>query len=138
MYVLHFNLESYENADFRSNPIGGISKTDLKSFLRWAQTEFELPILQDFIEATPTAELEPITADYVQSDEADMGMTYYELSRFGRLRKESKLGPYGMWQRLVHEWKDEYSPREVADKVKRFHHFQAIVCISRLGTKCVY
>ena len=31
--------------------------------------------MKDFIEATPTAELEPITKDYVQSDEIDMGMT---------------------------------------------------------------
>ena len=37
--------------------------------------DFDLPILKDFIEATPTAELEPITKDYVQSDEIDMGMT---------------------------------------------------------------
>ena len=32
-----------------------------------------------FIEAVPTAELEPITADYVQADEADMGLTYEEV-----------------------------------------------------------
>jgi NH3-dependent NAD+ synthetase len=29
-----------------------------------------------FLDATPTAELEPITENYVQADEADMGMTY--------------------------------------------------------------
>lgn len=28
-----------------------------------------MPVLQKFLKATPTAELEPITADYVQSDE---------------------------------------------------------------------
>lgn len=33
-----------------------------------------------------------------------MGMTYDELTTFGRLRKVNKLGPYGMFQRLVHEW----------------------------------
>lgn len=38
-----------------------------------------------------------------------MGMTYHELSVFGRLRKEQKLGPVGMFQRLVFTWKDEYS-----------------------------
>lgn len=27
------------------NPIGGISKTDLKRFLTWAQEHFQLPIL---------------------------------------------------------------------------------------------
>lgn len=33
-----------------------------------------------------------------------MGMSYDELTTFGRLRKNNKLGPYGMFQRLVHEW----------------------------------
>lgn len=53
-------------------------------------------------------------------------MTYAELGIFGRLRKEKKLGPYGMFERLLHDWRDQYTPREVADKVKRFHHFYAI------------
>lgn len=90
----------------------------------------KIPVLEDFLTAIPTAELEPITETYVQSDEADMGMTYDELTTFGRLRKNNKLGPYGMFQRLVHEWgpqapraKDDptpvYTPKQVADKVKR-------------------
>ena len=57
-----------------------------------------------FLDAVPTAELEPITEDYVQADEADMGMTYDELSVFGRLRKVDKCGPYSMFTKLVHEW----------------------------------
>ena len=28
------------------NPIGGISKTDLKRFIKYAQTSFDLPILE--------------------------------------------------------------------------------------------
>ncbi|PSN73580.1 glutamine-dependent NAD(+) synthetase with GAT domain-containing protein [Corynespora cassiicola Philippines] len=119
-------LTKYDCSSADINPIGSISKSDLKRFIRWAGDAFSLPILEEFIEATPTAELEPITSDYVQSDEADMGMTYVELSVFGRLRKEAKLGPFGMFQRLLHEWREEYSPREVAVKVKRFHHFYAI------------
>ncbi|KAK3210283.1 hypothetical protein GRF29_44g2234228 [Pseudopithomyces chartarum] len=119
-------LTKYDCSSADINPIGSISKTDLKRFVRWAATSFELPILDEFVDATPTAELEPITADYVQSDEADMGMTYAELSDFGRLRKEKKAGPYTMFCRLVHDWKDRATPREVADKVKRFHHFYAI------------
>ena len=55
-----------------------------------------------------------------------MGMTYAELSVFGRLRKEKKMGPYAMFERLLHDWRGQYTPREVADKVKRFHHFYAI------------
>lgn len=31
-----------------------------------------------------------------------MGMTYNELSIYGRMRKVEKLGPYGMWSKLLH------------------------------------
>lgn len=47
------------------NPIGSISKVDLKRFIAWASNNFDMAILDDFINAIPTAELEPITADYV-------------------------------------------------------------------------
>jgi hypothetical protein len=59
---------------------GAIDKEDLKRFIAWAEKNFNLPCLHDFLTAIPTAELEPITGDYVQSDEADMGMTYQQLT----------------------------------------------------------
>ncbi|KAF1833674.1 glutamine-dependent NAD(+) synthetase with GAT domain-containing protein [Decorospora gaudefroyi] len=119
-------LTKYDCSSADINPIGSISKVDLKKFIGYAAEQFKFPILREFIEATPTAELEPLTEGYAQSDEADMGMTYAELSEFGRCRKERKLGPYGTWIRLAHEWSDEYTPREVAVKVKRFFHYYAI------------
>lgn len=36
-----------------------------------------------------------------------MGMTYDELSVFGRLRKVERLGPMSMWEKLARIWKDE-------------------------------
>ena len=77
----------------------------------------------------PTAELEPITESYVKSDEADMRMTYDELTIFGRLRKIQKWGPYGMFQRSVGEWNGDrpraaghdaptLEPLQVAEKLK--------------------
>lgn len=108
------------------NPIGGISKTDLKRFIGYAEREFGMPVLHEFLTAVPTAELEPITETYVQSDEADMGMTYDELSVFGRLRKVDKCGPYLMFVRLYHEWLDTLTPEQIAEKVKRFYFFYAI------------
>ncbi|EER26915.1 glutamine-dependent NAD(+) synthetase [Coccidioides posadasii str. Silveira] len=115
----------YDCSSADINPIGSISKKDLKLFIAWAQKEFELPILVDFLNATPTAELEPITKDYVQADEVDMGMTYDELSTFGICRKVLKLGPYGMFEKLLHEWKG-LKPRDIATKVKRFYHYYAV------------
>lgn len=52
--------------------------------------------------------------------QADMGMTYDELSVFGRIRKVDKCGPYSMFTRLVHEWGAFLSPLQVAEKVKLF------------------
>lgn len=120
-------LTKYDASSADINPIGGISKTDLKRFIAYARDSFEMPLLQDFLTATPTAELEPITEDYVQSDEADMGMTYDELSIFGRLRKVQKCGPYSMFLNLLHEWTPMgLTPVQIADKVKRFFYFYAV------------
>ncbi|KAH8997827.1 glutamine-dependent NAD synthetase with GAT domain-containing protein [Lactarius hatsudake] len=114
-------LTKYDCSSADVNPIGGISKTDLKRFIAWAQENFQLPVLSSFLTAVPTAELEPITETYVQADEADMGMTYDELSVFGRLRKVEKSGPYSIFTKLVHEWGARLSPRQIADKVKLFY-----------------
>ncbi|OBZ66727.1 Glutamine-dependent NAD(+) synthetase [Grifola frondosa] len=114
----YFTKYDCSSADL--NPIGAISKTDLKRFIAYAQDAFDLPILAKFLDAVPTAELEPITETYVQADEADMGMTYDELSVFGRLRKVEKCGPYSMFTKLVYEWGSFLSPVQIAEKVKHF------------------
>lgn len=114
-------LTKYDCSSADLNPIGAISKTDLKSFIAFAETKFDLPVLRSFLDATPTAELEPITSSYVQADEADMGMTYDELSIFGRLRKVARCGPWSMFNKLVYEWKDVMTPTEIAEKVKLFY-----------------
>ncbi|KAH0582886.1 glutamine-dependent NAD(+) synthetase [Termitomyces sp. 'cryptogamus'] len=114
-------LTKYDCSSADINPIGGISKTDLKKFIAYAEHAFDLPILASFLDAVPTAELEPMTENYVQSDEADMGMTYDELSVFGRLRKVQKYGPYSTFTKLVHEWGSFLSPLQIAEKVKLFY-----------------
>lgn len=121
-------MTKYDCSSADVNPIGGVSKTDLKKFLLYAKDKFNLPILEEIIEAPPTAELEPLSdgGQLLQTDEQDMGMTYAELSEFGRLRKQSKCGPYGMFCKLVATWKNDLSPREVADKVKHFFRCYAI------------
>lgn len=113
-------LTKYDCSSADINPIGGISKTDLKSFIAYARDAFDLPILHSFLTAVPTAELEPMTETYVQADEADMGMTYDELSIFGRLRKNLKCGPYSMFNKLLQEWGPTLGAEKVAEKVKLF------------------
>lgn len=118
-------LTKYDCSSADINPIGGISKVDLRRFLRWAAANKGYTALLDVVNAAPTAELEPITESYAQLDEVDMGMTYEELSRFGRLRKIDRCGPLSMFEKLAAEW-NHLPPREVANKVKRFFYYYAI------------
>ncbi len=86
------------------NPIGGISKVDLRMFIEHTMTTLDIPILGQFLHATPTAELEPTVAgwvgvwkcfgcflnafgqhSYTQSDEVDMGMSYAEVRALSRV-----------------------------------------------------
>ncbi|KAL1399903.1 hypothetical protein pipiens_002146 [Culex pipiens pipiens] len=121
-------MTKYDCSSADINPIGGISKTDLKRFLMYAKEKFNIPIVAEIVTAPPTAELEPLHGDgaLAQTDEQDMGMTYAELSQFGRLRKQAYCGPYSMFCKLVSTWRDCCTPREIADKVKHFFRCYAI------------
>jgi len=57
-----------------------------------------------------------------------MGMSYEDLSQYGRLRRPGNCGPYSMFMKLVHQWGQErdLSPKEVADKVKLFFRYYSI------------
>lgn len=120
-------MTKYDCSSADINPIGGISKTDLKKFLKFAGGRLNLQVLKDVLDAAPTAELEPLAdGAIVQNDEADMGMTYNELSVYGRLRKQNCCGPYSMFCKLIHTWSDKCTPEEVAEKVKKFFRFYSI------------
>ncbi|XP_049748748.1 glutamine-dependent NAD(+) synthetase isoform X2 [Elephas maximus indicus] len=114
-------LTKYDCSSADINPIGGISKTDLRAFVQLCVQRFQLPALCRILSAPATAELEPLADGRVsQTDEEDMGMTYAELSVYGRLRKIAKMGPYSMFCKLVNMWRDSCTPRQVAEKVKQF------------------
>ncbi|XP_077999861.1 glutamine-dependent NAD(+) synthetase-like [Glandiceps talaboti] len=120
-------VTKYDCSSADINPIGGVSKTDLRRFVLYAKEKFNLPSLERIMDAPPTAELEPLADGQIaQTDEVDMGMTYKELSVYGRLRKMSKCGPYSMFCKLIHQWKETCSPRQVAQKVKHFFRSYAI------------
>ncbi|XP_019406983.1 PREDICTED: glutamine-dependent NAD(+) synthetase isoform X4 [Crocodylus porosus] len=120
-------LTKYDCSSADLNPIGGISKTDLKSFIQYCIENFQLTALRSILSAPPTAELEPLADGQVsQIDEVDMGMTYAELSIYGKLRKVAKAGPYSMFCKLINMWKEICSPREVASKVKHFFRMYSV------------
>jgi NH3-dependent NAD+ synthetase len=77
----------YDCSSADLNPIGSISKTDLKRFIKYSIKAFDLDVLQKFLDATPTAELLPIEeGKELQSDEAEMGMTYGKYSEIRIVR----------------------------------------------------
>ncbi|XP_057968427.1 glutamine-dependent NAD(+) synthetase isoform X2 [Malania oleifera] len=119
-------LTKYDCSSADINPIGSISKQDLRAFLRWAATHLGYLSLADVEAAPPTAELEPIRSDYSQLDEVDMGMTYEELSVYGRLRKIFRCGPVSMFKNLCYKWGTRLTPSEVAEKVKHFFKYYSI------------
>ncbi|KAL2622646.1 hypothetical protein R1flu_002851 [Riccia fluitans] len=119
-------LTKYDCSSADVNPIGGISKQDLRTFLKWGGANLGYPSLLLVEAAPPTAELEPIRENYTQLDEIDMGMTYEELSMYGRLRKVFQCGPVSMFKHLCHRWQGKYSPREVAVKVKDFFRYYSM------------
>ncbi|KAI0109155.1 NAD+ synthase [Nemania sp. FL0031] len=118
----------YDASSGDLSPLGSISKNDAKAFQRWAMEAWDLPMMKEFLEATPTAELLPLHAG-VQDDESEseMGLTYAELSVFGICRKVERLGPWSCYLRLLGLWKDRnMTPKQIAEKVMRFFRNYAL------------
>jgi len=134
-------MTKYDCSSADLNPIGAISKGDLKRMLLWASDAYgarSSAILREIAGAPPTAELRPNGDggdEHSQLDEEEMGMTYEELGWFGRLRKLGRCGPVSMYRKLVDEWtsakkkrapEDRLTHAEVAAKVKRFFFYYGI------------
>jgi len=120
-------MTKYDCSSADLNPIGAISKKDLKNMLLYYAKSY--PILDEIAGAPPTAELRPqqqaVGGEHSQLDEEEMGMSYSELSWFGKLRKIGRCGPVSMYKKLIGIW-SHLSPGEVAQKVKRFFFYYGI------------
>ncbi|DBA79501.1 TPA: hypothetical protein ACH3X2_007768 [Trebouxia sp. C0005] len=120
-------LTKYDCSSADVNPIGGISKTDIRRFLYWAADHLGYSELRGVVAAPPSAELEPIReGEEAQTDEQDMGMTYDELSIYGNLRKVSNCGPVSMFRSLLVTWKGKYEPHVIAKRVKDFFRYYSM------------
>lgn len=115
-------LTKYDCSSADLNPIGSVSKGDLKAFLVWGARALNLPALSEIVAAPPTAELEPTVegGPPPQTDEADMGMTYADLALYGRLRTIARCGPVSMFEALARGVWAHLAPAAVAVKVKHF------------------
>lgn len=122
-------MTKYDCSSADLNPIGAISKGDLKKMLLYMAERYDMPVLAEVAGAPPTAELRPTSggadSEHSQLDEEEMGMSYYELGLFGTLRKISRCGPVSMFRKLCVTWQD-LAPSLVAEKVKRFFYYYSV------------
>ena len=116
----------YDSSSGDLNPIGSISKENLKKFLLYCSEKFKMSVLKDIVYQAPTAELEPITSENKQTDEKDLGMTYKDISYMGTLRKEKHLGPVGMARFLISREYNSYSKDKIKTIIKKFFNRYAV------------
>ncbi|CAI4227104.1 unnamed protein product [Auanema sp. JU1783] len=111
----------YDCSSADINPIGSISKRDLRAFLAKVRKDLNMESLQRIYDSVPTAELRPLVDGKVaQTDEEEIGLTYDELSLIGTLRRPGGMGPYMMFLRLVSLWHPKYSYKKIEEKLSRF------------------
>lgn len=102
-------LTKYDCSSADLNPIGGLCKNDLKSYLKFCCTNIYsdkpqlVDCLKSIIDAPPSAEL----TGSDQRDEDEIGLTYDEISVLGRVRKGifGCNGPRGSFMTI---WNDRH------------------------------
>lgn len=103
-------LTKYDCSSADINPIGGLCKNDLKSYLKFCcesvykDQEKLVKTLQSIIDAPPSAEL----TGCEQRDEDEIGLTYSEICLLGRLRKGilGCSGPRGAFETI---WRNRFN-----------------------------
>lgn len=125
-------LTKYDCSSADINPIGSLSKQDLRKLVKYVQQKYfshSGHVLQSFLDAEPSAEL----TGESQKDEDDLGLTYEELSLLGRFRRGELgcCGPYTLFCKLYDYTRDHSESPESVDpmllstKVKRFFTLHA-------------
>ncbi|CAD8047094.1 unnamed protein product [Paramecium primaurelia] len=117
-------LTKYDCSSADINPIGSLSKNDLRELLLFCYKTFNFSAIQLILEAKPSPELRPQSAEGHVS-ENDMELTFNELETFAKLRKVQKLGPVSMFKKLRYLWSN-MTPQQVAEKVKKFFKYYAL------------
>lgn len=79
-------LTKYDCSSADINPIGSLSKNDLRNLMKFCYKTFQFSAILEILEAEPSPELRPPTAENHIS-EKDMELTFDELETFAKLRK---------------------------------------------------
>ena len=65
---------------------------------------------------------------YIFFFQEDMGMTYDELSVYGKLRKQNFCGPYSMFCKLLHMSCEQCPPEQVLAVIKKSQKHNVSSC----------
>lgn len=112
------NYTKYGCSSADLNPIGSISEADLSAFLRYAKEEFNIPCLKEISQENTGSMQKSLSSGGIE--ETKTSLTFEEVSLYGKLRLVARCGPVSMFRKLLHLWKNSYSPFEIAQKVKYF------------------
>lgn len=136
----------YDASSADINPIGSLDKSYLKKFMAWCaetnaihdpsfeQVGFQFNMLEDIINVTASPELTPADKDgNIQDDEVAIRMTYDDLQILGELRKIHKLGPLGIYRKLLEIKMNAFNPHEpnsssLISVVPDVRKFREVVC----------
>lgn len=95
----------YDTSSSDLNPIGGINRTDMNSFLRYFAYKTDMQIFQQVADDKPTSEITAMGQNHQpRLDEELMGLSYKELDLLATLRKVDRMGPLTMYSYLLLHW----------------------------------
>ena len=77
-------LTKYDCSSADINPIGGISKKDLKAFIFYCVEKFNFSSLIRILGAPPTAELEPLADGQIQQTDEVRNILHYNITKIVR------------------------------------------------------
>lgn len=114
------DITKYDCSSGDINPIGTISKLELRKLLKWAALKYELPVLNEVLESSPTQEVQYLgdSENMLITENEELELTYEEIAYLAKLRSIDHCGPVFMFRRLLSDW--QIPPEKIANKVKKF------------------
>lgn len=128
-------LTKYDCSSADINPIGGMCKDDLKSYLSYCITDVYknqselVEVVDEIIRAPPSAEL----TGAEQNDEEEIGITYDEIAVLGRVRRGAYgcSGPRGAFETI---WLNRYR-EPFCNKIRCLKQSTGVLPAGQLATE---
>ena len=97
-------MTKYDCSSADLNPIGGISKTDLRLFIRYCVKKFNFTSLIPIFNAPPTAELEPLEDGKIQQTDEVQCLITFHFSIVTEYAKGIRMKCFWIPSKSWHSW----------------------------------